>query len=69
VLGTSVLEVGRDFDADWGLSSRARCVRLFSLPGVFSAIVSIVPERENLVILERNVRASRRKDGLLPTRF
>jgi CRISPR-associated endonuclease/helicase Cas3 len=39
VLGTSVLEVGRDFDADWGIIEPSSMRSLIQFAGVFSAIV------------------------------
>lgn len=59
VLGTSVLEVGRDFDADWGIIEPSSMRSLIQFAGRIQRHRQIVPERENLVILERNVRALR----------
>ncbi|MBE3481982.1 type I-F CRISPR-associated helicase Cas3 [Enterobacter cloacae complex sp. P14RS] len=59
VLGTSVLEVGRDFDADWGIIEPSSMRSLIQFAGRIQRHRQIVPESENLVILERNVRALR----------
>jgi CRISPR-associated endonuclease/helicase Cas3 len=59
VLGTSVLEVGRDFDADWGIIEPSSMRSLIQFAGRIQRHRQIVPERENLVILQRNVRALR----------
>ena len=57
VLGTSVLEVGRDFDADWGIAEPSSMRSLIQFAGRIQRHRQHVPVRENLVILERNVRA------------
>ena len=59
VLGTSVLEVGRDFDADWGIIEPSSMRSLIQFAGRIQRHRQQVPECENLVILERNVRALR----------
>ncbi|MGS2873785.1 type I-F CRISPR-associated helicase Cas3f [Enterobacter huaxiensis] len=59
VLGTSVLEVGRDFDADWGIIEPSSMRSLIQFAGRIQRHRQIVPESENLVILGRNVRALR----------
>lgn len=59
VLGTSVLEVGRDFDADWGIIEPSSMRSLIQFAGRIQRHRQIVPDNENLVILERNVRALR----------
>lgn len=59
VLGTSVLEVGRDFDADWGIIEPSSMRSLIQFAGRIQRHRQIEPESENLVILERNVRALR----------
>ena len=59
VLGTSVLEVGRDFDADWGIIEPSSMRSLIQFAGRIQRHRQIVPESENLVILDRNVRALR----------
>jgi CRISPR-associated endonuclease/helicase Cas3 len=61
VLGTSVLEVGRDFDADWGIIEPSSMRSLIQFAGRIQRHRQQVPERENLVILERNVRALRKE--------
>ncbi|HHQ5988690.1 TPA: type I-F CRISPR-associated helicase Cas3f [Enterobacter hormaechei subsp. steigerwaltii] len=57
VLGTSVLEVGRDFDADWGIIEPSSMRSLIQFAGRIQRHRQIAPESENLVILDRNVRA------------
>ncbi|HAT6805027.1 TPA: type I-F CRISPR-associated helicase Cas3 [Citrobacter freundii] len=59
VLGTSVLEVGRDFDADWGIIEPSSMRSLIQFAGRIQRHRQHVPETENLVILDRNVRALR----------
>lgn len=59
VLGTSVLEVGRDFDADWGIIEPSSMRSLIQFAGRIQRHRQIVPDNENLVILERNVHALR----------
>ncbi|MDA4606837.1 type I-F CRISPR-associated helicase Cas3f [Enterobacter kobei] len=59
VLGTSVLEVGRDFDADWGIIEPSSMRSLIQFAGRIQRHRQSVPERENLVILQRNIRALR----------
>lgn len=59
VLGTSVLEVGRDFDADWGIIEPSSMRSLIQFAGRIQRHRQIAPESENLVILDRNVRALR----------
>ncbi|WP_253377960.1 type I-F CRISPR-associated helicase Cas3f [unidentified bacterial endosymbiont] len=59
VLGTSVLEVGRDFDADWGIVEPSSMRSLIQFAGRIQRHRQQVPKCENLVILERNLRALR----------
>lgn len=59
VLGTSVLEVGRDFDADWGIIEPSSMRSLIQFAGRIQRHRQQVPERENLVILAQNIRALR----------
>ena len=59
VLGTSVLEVGRDFDADWGIVEPSSMRSLIQFAGRIQRHRQQVPEHENLVILQRNIRALR----------
>ncbi|QLR42504.1 type I-F CRISPR-associated helicase Cas3 [Enterobacter sp. RHBSTW-00994] len=57
VLGTSVLEVGRDFDADWGIIEPSSMRSLIQFAGRIQRHRQQVPAEENLVILNRNIRA------------
>lgn len=57
VLGTSVLEVGRDFDADWGIIEPSSMRSLIQFAGRIQRHRQLIPESENLVILDRNIRA------------
>ncbi|MDR9890639.1 type I-F CRISPR-associated helicase Cas3f [Pseudenterobacter timonensis] len=59
VLGTSVLEVGRDFDADWGIIEPSSMRSLIQFAGRIQRHRQIVPCHENLAILNRNIRALR----------
>lgn len=59
VLGTSVLEVGRDFDADWGIIEPSSMRSLIQFAGRIQRHRQQVPASENLVILNRNIRALR----------
>jgi len=61
VLGTSVLEVGRDFDADWGIIEPSSMRSLIQFAGRIQRHRRQLPENENLVILSRNIRALRGK--------
>ncbi|CAD5354204.1 CRISPR-associated nuclease/helicase Cas3 subtype I-F/YPEST [Enterobacter cancerogenus] len=59
VLGTSVLEVGRDFCADWGIIEPSSMRSLIQFAGRIQRHRQLVPETENLVILNRNINALR----------
>lgn len=59
VLGTSVLEVGRDFCADWGIIEPSSMRSLIQFAGRIQRHRQIVPKAENLVILNRNIKALR----------
>ncbi|HCM9099635.1 TPA: type I-F CRISPR-associated helicase Cas3 [Enterobacter hormaechei subsp. steigerwaltii] len=59
VLGSPILETGRDLDADWGIIEPSSMRSLIQFAGRIQRHRQIVPERENLVILERNVHALR----------
>lgn len=61
VLGTSVLEVGRDFDADWGIIEPSSMRSLIQFAGRIQRHRRQLPESENVVILSRNIRALRGK--------
>lgn len=57
VLGTSVVEVGRDFDADWGIIEPSSMRSLIQFVGRIQRHRRQVPDSENVVILNRNIRA------------
>lgn len=59
VLGTSVLEVGRDFDADWGIVEPSSMRSLIQFAGRIQRHRQQPPDSENLVVLNRNIRALR----------
>ncbi|HEY4436581.1 MAG TPA: type I-F CRISPR-associated helicase Cas3f [Lelliottia sp.] len=59
VLGTSVLEVGRDFDADWGIIEPSSMRSLIQFSGRIQRHRQQVPESDNLVVFNRNLRALR----------
>jgi len=59
VLGTSVLEGGRDFCADWGIIEPSSMRSLIQFAGRIQRHRQSVPETENLVILNRNINALR----------
>lgn len=57
VVGTSVLEVGRDFDADWGIIEPSSMRSLIQFAGRIQRHRQQLPESKNVVILSRNIRA------------
>lgn len=57
VLGTSVLEVGRDFDADFGIIEPSSMRSLIQFAGRIQRHRQQPPDSENLVVLNRNIRA------------
>lgn len=59
VLGTSVLEVGRDFDADWGIIEPSSMRSLIQFVGRIQRHRQRPPGSENVVVLNRNIRALR----------
>lgn len=59
VLGTSVLEVGRDFDADWGIIEPSSMRSLIQFAGRIQRHRQQIPLSESLVILNRNLRSLR----------
>jgi CRISPR-associated endonuclease/helicase Cas3 len=56
VLGTSVLEVGRDWDASWGIIEPSSMRSIIQFAGRIQRHRRIAPERENLAILSHNVK-------------
>ncbi|EJJ1581945.1 type I-F CRISPR-associated helicase Cas3 [Salmonella enterica] len=61
VLATSVCEVGRDWDADWGVIEPSSMRSLIQFAGRIQRHRQQTPGAENLVILENNIRALRKK--------
>lgn len=59
VLGTSVMEVGRDWDASWGIIEPSSMRSIIQFAGRIQRHRRQVPECENLVILSHNIRALR----------
>ncbi|HDH7822039.1 TPA: type I-F CRISPR-associated helicase Cas3 [Raoultella planticola] len=57
VLASPVIEVGRDFDADWGIIEPSSMRSLIQFAGRIQRHRQQVPASENLVILNRNLRA------------
>ncbi|EKC5749065.1 type I-F CRISPR-associated helicase Cas3f [Cronobacter sakazakii] len=60
VLATSVCEVGRDWDADWGIIEPSSMRSLIQFAGRIQRHRQQTPGAENLVILETNIRALRK---------
>lgn len=61
VLATAVCEVGRDWDADWGIMEPSSMRSLIQFAGRIQRHRQRSPSVENLVMLERNVRALRKQ--------
>ncbi|MEO3989255.1 type I-F CRISPR-associated helicase Cas3f [Pseudocitrobacter cyperus] len=61
VLGTSVIEVGRDWDADWGIIEPSSMRSIIQFAGRIQRHRRQAPESENLAILSRNIRALQQK--------
>ncbi len=59
VLGTSVMEVGRDWDACWGIIEPSSMRSIIQFAGRIQRHRRQVPESENLAILSHNIRALR----------
>jgi len=57
VLGTSVIEVGRDWDADWGIIEPSSMRSLIQFAGRIQRHRQIAPSNANMLILNKNVRA------------
>ncbi|NUU66461.1 type I-F CRISPR-associated helicase Cas3 [Enterobacteriaceae bacterium BIT-l23] len=57
VLGTSVVEVGRDWDADWGIIEPSSMRSLIQFAGRIQRHRQEAPQTENLIVLNRNIRA------------
>lgn len=57
VLGTSVVEVGRDHDYDWAIAEPSSMRSLIQLAGRIQRHRQQVPTQHNLVVLNKNIRA------------
>ncbi|EMN5860287.1 type I-F CRISPR-associated helicase Cas3f [Pluralibacter gergoviae] len=57
VLGTSVIEVGRDWDADWGIVEPSSMRAIIQFAGRIQRHRRRVAGSENIVILSHNIRA------------
>ncbi|HEY4468078.1 MAG TPA: type I-F CRISPR-associated helicase Cas3f [Klebsiella sp.] len=61
VLGTSVMEVGRDWDANWGIIEPSSMRSIIQFSGRIQRHRRLLPESENLAILSHNIRALRKQ--------
>ncbi|HAT2784035.1 TPA: type I-F CRISPR-associated helicase Cas3 [Citrobacter koseri] len=61
VLGTSVMEVGRDWDSSWGIIEPSSMRSIIQFAGRIQRHRRVVPENENLVILSSNIKALRKR--------
>lgn len=66
VLATSVCEVGRDWDADWGIIEPSSMRSLIQFAGRIQRHRQQSPQSENMVMLEHNIRALMQPDGSQP---
>lgn len=57
VLGTSVVEVGRDHDYDWAIAEPSSMRALIQLAGRIQRHRQQVPHQANLVVLNQNIKA------------
>lgn len=62
VLGTSVIEVGRDWDADWGIIEPSSMRSLIQFAGRIQRHRQQSPQHDNLIILGKNVRAMKQEN-------
>ncbi len=75
VLATSVVEVGRDWDADWGMIEPSSMRSLIQFAGRIQRHRQRAPQQANMLILSKNIRAMQRKTsayckpGFETTRF
>ncbi|NIY47476.1 type I-F CRISPR-associated helicase Cas3f [Cedecea colo] len=56
VLATSVVEVGRDWDADWGIIEPSSMRSLIQFSGRIQRHRQNIPESSNVLILNKNIR-------------
>ena len=59
VLGTSVMEVGRDWDADWGIIEPSSMRSIIQFAGRVQRHRRKIPDNQNIVILSHNYKALR----------
>ncbi|MFA1560392.1 type I-F CRISPR-associated helicase Cas3f [Aliivibrio fischeri] len=59
VVGTSVVEVGRDHDYDWGIAEPSSLRALIQLAGRIQRHRQQEPSSSNLMVLNKNIRALR----------
>lgn len=57
VLGTSVVEVGRDHDYDWAIAEPSSLRSIIQLAGRIQRHRQVPPTSENIVVLNKNIRA------------
>lgn len=57
VLGTSVVEVGRDHDYDWAIAEPSSLRSLIQLAGRVQRHRQLVPTDANMVVLNKNIKA------------
>lgn len=57
VLGTSVMETGRDWSAEWGIAEPSSMRSLIQFPGRIQRHRAITPKTPNLIILSHNINA------------
>lgn len=75
VLATSVVEVGRDWDADWGMIEPSSMRSLIQFAGRIQRHRQITPQQPNMLILNKNIKALRQqspaycKPGFETSRF
>lgn len=75
VVATSVIEVGRDWDADWGIIEPSSMRSLIQFAGRIQRHRQKQPEQTNMLILGKNIRALREqspaycKPGFESSRF
>lgn len=59
VLATSVVEVGRDWDADWGIIEPSSMRSIIQFAGRIQRHRQYIPVAENIIILNQNIKALR----------
>lgn len=66
VLSSPVCEVGRDWDASYGIIEPSSMRSLIQFPGRIQRHRQQVPNKENLIILDRNIRGMREPGNAEP---